>query len=434
MTEEMSATSTEPELKPPPAGSLPPSVVQRGLRLSVAEGAVSTVYVGVITGVFLTGLALLLGANTFALGVIGALPFVGQLFQFVGAYLEERLGSRRTLVMVSALAARGLWLPIIMLLFLPVGALGLPLFLLLLGASYALGGVVTNAWLSWMSDLVPVRQRGRYFGFRNTVAGAVMMVVTYGAGLVADFYKARGQEALGYGLIFGVAVLFGVVGALMLRWQPEPALQRKERVRVGELFAAPLRSPRFRTFAWASAGWALATGIAAPFFNAFGIEILRISFSTLALTAILTSGVSLLTQPYIGRLQDRVGDRVVMVVCMFGVVLLPFGWILSTPTNIFPLWCTSFFAGVFWPGITQGMLNVLMDRSDPAGRGAFLAAYGAITGVGTFVAGLLGGVLATAFTGLTLPLGPITLDHYTLLFALSALGRLVVAVVFWRRL
>ena len=144
--------------------------------------------------------------------------------------------------------------------------------------------------------------------------------------------------------------------------------------------------------------------------------------------------MSLLTQPYIGRLQDRIGDRVVMVACMFGVVLLPFGWILSTPTNIFPLWCTSFFAGVFWPGITQGMLNVLMDRSDPEGRGAFLAAYGAITGVGTFVAGLLGGVLATAFGGLALRLGPVLLDHYTLLFALSSLGRLVVAAVFWRRL
>ena len=430
----MSATTTEPKLAPPPTGALPPSVVQRGLRLSVAEGAVSTVYVAAVTGVFLTGLALLLGANTFTLGVIGALPFVGQLFQFVGAYLEERLGSRRTLVMVSALMARGLWLPILLLLFLPVGALGLPLFLLLLGASYALGGIVTNAWLSWMSDLVPVRQRGRYFGFRNTVAGAVMMVATFAGGVVADFYRARGQEGVGYALIFGAAVLFGVIGALMLRWQPEPPLKRKERVRVSELFAAPMRSPRFRVFALASAGWALATGIAAPFFNAFGIATLHISFSTLALTAILTSAVSLLTQPYIGRLQDRIGDRVVMVACMFGVVLLPFGWILSTPTNIFPLWCTSFFAGVFWPGITQGMLNVLMDRSDPEGRGAFLAAYGAITGVGTFVAGLLGGVLATAFGGLALRLGPVLLDHYTLLFALSSLGRLVVAAIFWRRL
>jgi MFS family permease len=430
----MSETITEPELAPPPSGALPPSVVQRGLRLSVAEGAVSTIYVSVVTGVFLTGLALLLGADTFTLGVIGALPFVGQLFQFVGAYLEERLGSRRTLVMVSALVSRVLWLPILLLLFLPAGGLAMPLFLLLLGASYALGGIVTNAWLSWMSDLVPVRQRGRYFGFRNTVAGGVGMAITYVAGLAADFYRARGQEALGYTLIFGVAVLFGVVAAFMLRWQPEPALKRKQRVRVGELFAAPLRSPAFRVFALASAGWSLATGIAGPFFNAFGIATLGISFSTLALTAILTGAVSLLTQPYIGRLQDRLGDRVVMVTCMFGVVLLPFGWILSTPSNIFPLWCTSFFAGVFWPGITQGMVNVLMDRSDAEGRGAFLAAYGAITGVGTFVAGLLGGVLATAFIGLSVPLGPITLDHYTLLFALSALGRLVVAVIFWRRL
>src|SRR4051794_36006171 len=81
-----------------PGMALPPSVVQRGLRLSIAEGALSNIHVTVCGGAFVTGFALLLGAGDFELGLIAALPFIGQLFQFVGAYLEERLGERRRLV------------------------------------------------------------------------------------------------------------------------------------------------------------------------------------------------------------------------------------------------------------------------------------------------------------------------------------------------
>jgi MFS family permease len=279
-----------------------------------------------------------------------------------------------------------------------------------------------------------VRQRGRYFGFRNTVAGAVTMGVTYAAGLVVDFYRGRGQDDAAYALIFWFAVACAAAGALVLRVQPEPPVQRKARVRISDLFAAPLRNERFRTYALAAAGWALVTGIAGPFFNAYGLKVLNISFSTLALTGIATSAVSLLTQPYIGRLQDKLGDKSVLIVCSFGVVLLPLGWVFSTPTNIIPLWMTSIGSGLFWPGITQGMINILMDRSPTEGRGAYLASYGAITGIGTFVSGLLGGVLASVLTGITIPLGPLLLDHFTALFVLSALGRLMMATVFLRKL
>jgi hypothetical protein len=76
-----------------------------------------------------------------------------------------------------------------------------------------------------------------------------------------------------------------------------------------------------------------------------------------------------------------------------------------------------------------------MDRAPAQGRGAFLAFYGAITGLGTFAAGVLGGVLASAIgPALLIPLGSITLTQYTILFVASSLGRAVMAGLFARRL
>lgn len=434
----MSTTSefdAQPQAEQTPAmpGALSPAAVRQGLRLSIVEGALSTVHVSITTGAFLTGFALLLGANDFQLGLIGAMPFIGQMFTFVGAYLEARLGKRRELTFWTALGSRVLWGVFALLPFLNnLGSARMPIFLVVFAISQILLGIAGNAWISWMSDLVPARQRGRYFGRRNNVAAISAMVSTWVAGKALDYYIAAGQEALGYAVIFGVSIICAIAGALVLRRQPEPPVTTPRSMGIGEMLTAPMKHRTFRGFALAAAGWAIVTGIASPFFNAYGLQTLHLSYATLALMAIATSAVTLVAQPVVGRLQDRYGDKRVLVVSTFGVVMLPWGWILATPTFLLPLWLTSTFAGVFWPGITQGFTNMLMDRAPAQGRGAYVAAYSATSGGATFAASLLGGVLATALGAATLQLGPLSLDHYVVLFALSSLGRFVMALVFTR--
>jgi len=415
--------------------ALPPSTVQRGLRLSIVEGALSNIHISITTGAFLTGFALLLGAGDFELGVIGALPFVGQLFQFVGAYLEERLGQRRRLVALTAGSSRTLWALVAALPFLGgLGGARMPIFLLLVAISQALIGIAGNAWTSWMSDLVPPRQRGRYFGVRNTITSVTAMGSTWLAGRALDHYRGTGDDALGYGLIFGMAVVTAIAGAIVLSRQPEPPMPRRQRVPVAALFSAPLRHQHFRALILTATGWAMVTGVASPFFNAYGIQDLKLSFATLALFAVATSAVMLITQPYIGRIQDRYGDRRVLIASVIGVIMLPWGWVLSTPTFLVPVWATSIFSGIFWPGITQGLLNLVMDRAPSDGRGAYVAAYGAVTGIGTLAASLLGGVIATGLGATILHIGPLTLNHYAILFVMSSLGRAAMVLVFARRL
>lgn len=426
--------SAAPALEP-----LSQADIRRGLRISIVEGAVATFHIsitGVIGGsVFLTGFALLLGANSFQLGLLGALPFIGQAFQFLGAYLEERVGDRRSLVLYAALSGRLLWALLLLLPFLSfLGGAQLAIFFAALACSYALNGIAGNAWLSWMSDLVPPRQRGSYFGMRNTVAAVAAMASTFLAGLALDSFRAQGLDALGYALIFGVAVLAALGSAALIARQPEPPLKPHRNIDLRAMLGAPLADQRFRAYVLAATGWALVTGVAAPFFNAYGLRTLGLDFSTLALTAIVTSAVSLIFTPLTGRLQDKLGDKLVLTVCVFGTVLLPWGWVFSTPDNILPLWLTSIFSGVFWPGVNQGIQNLLMDRAPAAHRGAAMAAYSAVTGLGTLAAGLLGGVLSTVLASAQLGVGPLVVQGLAVLFVLSSLGRLAMVGVFWKHL
>ncbi len=426
-------TQNAPRAETPPSGAaLVPSATQRGLRLSIVEGALSNIHVNITAGVFLTGFALLLGAGDFELGLLTALPFIGQLFQFVGAYLEEQLGERRRLVVLSAGISRSLWAIIALLPFLAgLGQARLAIFIVVLAVAQALLGIAGNAWTSWMSDLVPPRQRGRYFGVRNTVCSISAMISVWLAGRALDYY---GGAPTGYALIFGVAVLSAVAGVLVLRRQPEPPMRRQERMRFSTLFSAPLRHRPFRELSLAATGWSVAIGVALPFFHAYAIQNLKLSFATLAIFAVITSAVTLVSQPLVGRLQDRYGDRPVLIVSVFGAIVLPLGWVIATPTFLAPLWLNVALSGVFWPGITQGLINLVMDRSPAEGRGAYVACYGALTGIATFVASLIGGVIAGSLGTTIIELGPLTLDHYSILFVVSSVGRAIMAVVFARRL
>src|SRR5262249_54055320 len=135
------------ERAPASGAALSPSVVRRGLQLSIAEGALSNIHITVCAGAVLTGFALILGAGLFELGGLAALPFIGLVFHFAGAYLAGRFAERRRMSVLSCGVGRSLWALLAALAFLPVvGPACLPPFLLVLAISQALIGITANAW------------------------------------------------------------------------------------------------------------------------------------------------------------------------------------------------------------------------------------------------------------------------------------------------
>jgi len=93
---------------------------------------------------------------------------------------------------------------------------------------------------------------------------------------------------------------------------------------------------------------------------------------------------------------------------------------------------TAIFSGVFWPGVNQGLSNLLMARAPAAQRGVAVAIFSLLTGLGTLIAALIGGVLGQAMTGTLLHLGPLLIKDLAVLFVGTMLGRVVMVGAFWR--
>lgn len=126
------------------------------------------------SGVFLVGFAIALGAGNFAIGVLAAVPFCVQLLQIPAVLLVERLRSRRSISVLSTAFGRTFLLGAA-----AAPLLGPPLSVIALIGSLtiyqAMAAIAGCAWNSWMRDLVPSSQYGRFFG-RRTMATTALSI------------------------------------------------------------------------------------------------------------------------------------------------------------------------------------------------------------------------------------------------------------------
>jgi len=186
--------------------------VQQGLRALLVDASFATAIGALNSGVVLLALALHVGVSTVQIGILAAIPLFTQILQAPAVSLVERLRTRRRISVISVFLAR-LALPIYAVVpFIPdrnVAAASLMAAALL---HYGLNAVGACSWNSWMRDLVPEEELGRFFARRTLFGTAVSAVATI-VGAYA-LQQAGTDRAFGNSIFCGL-YLFGFACGLV---------------------------------------------------------------------------------------------------------------------------------------------------------------------------------------------------------------------------
>jgi HEAT repeat protein/MFS family permease len=413
--------------------------ILKALRISNWEGVFSTVHLTLTGGAFQTGVALFLGANNLWMGVLSSFPTFAGLIQIPASYLIEKRGERKWFTALLSGFGRLLWLPILLLPFAAPSALRFPLFVLLLLVSSLLISASAPAFTSWMSDLVPADQRGRYFGRRNMLAGFTTMVVSLPAAWFLDLAVKRNlfPDSVGFAVLFAIAVLCAFVGFRLMTRQPEPPMARGESYPSGvagmiDFYRAPFQDREFRKFILFAGTMAAAQFFAAPFYVVYALKTLKLDYVWIQVYATLASLSSLLSMPLWGHLADKFGNRPLLAIGVCGTGLLPLLWVISRPEHmVFTfviLILNHLLGGLFWAGVNLSQFNLLIGTTPTERKSVYIGAMSAVTGVMGGLSPIIGGVLLTGLRGVEIhPLGW-PMNNYQIVFFINGMLRFIALI------
>ncbi|MDX1682494.1 MAG: MFS transporter, partial [Phycisphaeraceae bacterium] len=311
--------------------------------------------------------------------------------------------------------------------------------ILLITLHHALSAVAGCAFNGWVRDLVPDRIMGKFFSrqmSRALLAAAVFSVL---AGVLIDTWEwAYGSATLAYTVAMVAAAVAGAVSLGGMVTMPEPEMDKKDQDdRPLKLLQQAWSDPPFRRALMSLGTWTLLIGAAGPFYAVYLLERLELPLTAVMVFGLVQRGGNVISLPAWGRIGDRFGHHLVLVLAAPILALALVGWPLtSTPAGLWlaiPLLVViELLVGAAQAGIDLGKQNLAMERSPEGDAAGHLACSELVAGTGGLIGPLLGGGLAMIFANVQVggkdDTSLISLYGLDWLFFTAAVGAILIGV------
>ncbi len=414
--------------------------IKRILRISTFEGIFAQIFTGLsgVGSVFVTKLAVMLGASSMQFGILSAIGQFSQIFQPIGSILTRRRDERKGITVGFALAGRSMAFIFGLLPFILPFDTAIWVFLGLFTVSVSLQAISGNAWIAWISDLVPTRFRGRFFSVRNQYLMIAGVVTGYMVGFIVDLFDTKpGKLASWFSdwignpaflspdnqrylflSIFILATVVGIAGLLILRKQPERPKVHED-VSILKMLSSPFGDKNFRRLVFFGFWWMLAVGIGAPFWQPFMIKKLGMSVVSMQVYGTVSTVFSLLALKPWGKIIDHFGNKNAMRIGIILGGINPLLWLFVNPDSYWLLYIEAAGSGIMWSGVGIVMINFVLSISGKEKRQVYSGVNGAINGIGMMLTMLLSGALIPPARSI----GPLELEPEQILFMLTGFAR-----------
>ena len=302
--------------------------VDRSLHYSVRDGVAWSLMFGAGES-YLQAFAVFLKASTAQITLLSALPsLLGSVAQLASAWVAGYAVRRKTLIVAGVLLQSLAWLPIIALAFIPAET-SVAVLIAAVVLYYVGGQFAAPPWSSLISDLVPERRRGRFFGRRTQLMSIMTFASLSAAGIALEFFEQRALAHWGFAGIFVIAVAARLYSLTQLVGMHEPV------ARLAPFTLPPLRGlldrmlgSDFARFALFVGFMNLAVAIASPFFTLYMLRDLKFSYLEFTAASAFYVLMQFAALNLWGRLSDIFGNlRVVQITCVV-FPTLPLLWVL----------------------------------------------------------------------------------------------------------
>lgn len=361
---------------------------RKNLHIATWEGVPSTIFQVLLQGQFLTGFLLYLGATSGEIGLVLALTTLVNIGQIAVAFFIQKLESRKWALVLFIGLQRVLWVSTGLVPFLFPKPYWVTAFIGL----YALAFIVNTAggmlWSSVISDLVPPRVRGRYFGIRNTMLNALGSIVVYAGGIVLDMYPG----GKGFLIIYIVVWIFAALNIAVFFFYPDVHFEKSDESKFLPMLKKPLQDSLFIKSTLFLSLWLLLQNVTVPLYSYVMLQLMDINYRTLSLLNVTQTVFMMASFYFWGNLNARYSNKRLLFWTLPIIAVSSLIWgLLSVLPTLAVLLTAHIVFGVGVGGFNQLAFNFIIGDTPKKERPMYMATYAALTGVAAFFGPLLGG-------------------------------------------
>jgi hypothetical protein len=349
--------------------------------------------------------------------------FVAALLYTKVPVIINKLGSRRKAILVLSLFDALCWLPLIAILFFfkPIN----PLWIIPCWVLNLIPGMLYQpARSAWLADLVPANSRGRYFGLRAAISGAVYLGSFYVMSYVLQLSK--GQILNGFAVVFLISFVAGLICfTIYTKTKYTSTVVEKEKDFGFFDFLGETRKRNLGKFILFVALFQFAVYIATPFFVIYMLRDLHLSYMFYAMIFSTEFVAKVLIVTLWGRYADKSGNLKVMRFVSLAIPFVPLFWLASH--NALYLVFVQLFSGACWAGFELCSCNFIYEAAPQGKRLKYIAYHKALSTL--FMA--LGALAGACLLGIV---RPVFGYNILALFVLSGVLRLAVTMVMFPKI
>lgn len=376
--------------------------VCKGFRGVLKDGVATSVMSTLTSSTFLTAFALALGASELIIGLLAMIPALANIVQLPTTYLIEKIRVRRSITILAAALSRSFWLVIAMIPLLVPFEIALPLVLIALVPNSLLGSIGGCSWNSWMKDLLPTNELGRFFSKRMMLGTACSIPMGLSAGFFISWWENAFPSMVieGYSLLFICGFIIGLIGVLCISRIPEPRMDGATTIPAfGALLKKPFQDTNFKNLIVFLASWSFAINLAIPFLSVYMLTSLGMATSSVMVFTVIGQLSSLAFFKVWGKLSDRFSNKSVLRVSgpiLIGCFLLWASTVLfqSTPVLVGLVVLAEVLMGMATSGVSLVSGNISLKLAPSGEATAYLASTSLFAALATGFAPLLGGIVA----------------------------------------
>jgi MFS family permease len=394
---------------------------KEALDISIKQGSASTAAFN-LGDSYITPLVLALKASAFDVGVLNAVTgLFGPLAQIWGSKKEYNTSRKSIQILFENLQAL-LWIPIAVIAIYSffTGSSEKLVYssILIYLVLYIFANAEYPSWFSWMGDLVSEKIRGRYFGKRNAINGAIGLAVIIIGSITLDKFKAAGYLMVAFAVLFALSAIMRLISAYYVRKQYEPVNTQKEEKK--ESFTKFIKEKSsLSRFAWILMIFNFAVMISSPFTAVYMLKNLSFSYFIYTIVIMSNTGFYLLFTPLIGKIADRYGSTPLLKISSWFFAATPLLWMISKNPLIL-IFVPQLVSGLANATLTTATTNYSYEAITEKKRGQYISYINVLVGIGVLIGSLIGGTLLEWL--------PQSTNIFFTVFIISAITRALVAL------